>query len=132
MTKINCIIITKAKGIVIKKVSDSKDFFVWRKGIYNLDRTSVGLTKRPGFGLNPSPELIFIEGEPMPINSEVDPTLLLERIVIDNALKQVSDVRFPFLNWIMDILEFIKENPFTMIWFIIIFVVLYAVVVSFI
>lgn len=51
----------------ILKVSSNHDFFEWNLGVYMLDPESVNLTSKDDVSANPTPELVFREGDPVPL-----------------------------------------------------------------
>jgi hypothetical protein len=100
--------IKKDKTIQVIKVNPSDSNFKFNKGLYTLPKEAVNLTKYLNIGINPTPELIFTEGTPLPVNLKVGESQeFLESVVWANFLEQVASAR----SRIFDIFEEYLRHP---------------------
>lgn len=99
-------LITKDKKLIIKEVDNRKKFFDWNEGSYRLDGSCVRLTMKNG-GINPKAMIIFIEGNPISINSTVKEKSmdLLDEEIYRTDLESVAHVDrgLGILNWFKNI-----------------------------
>jgi hypothetical protein len=101
---INCRIFCKDRTIETVKVNARHQEFTFNKGLYVIPKEAVNLFKLEGKPRY-EPELVFIEGEPLPVNAEKTSTAssdFLTRIVIRNALKQSSRMKSEMFGLIAD------------------------------
>jgi hypothetical protein len=87
--KIRAYILTKGREVLIEEIDDYKDYFSLGSHLYYLDRKAVSLTSKDG-KLNPTPEVIYFEGVPIPVGSSENKSLL-DDVVADNFLRQFSE-----------------------------------------
>jgi hypothetical protein len=87
--KIKAYILTKGREVLIEEIDDYKDYFSLGNHLYYLDRKAVALTSKDG-KLNPTPEVIYFEGVPVPVGSSENKSLL-DDVVADNFLRQFSE-----------------------------------------
>ena len=104
---IKCLIIGKDRCITTVNVDSKKSNFTHNKGLYTIPKESVNLTEFPTAKKKSSyPELIFVEGEALPINnSGGDMSSFLEETVISNALKQTGK---PANDWMSIFKDYFK------------------------
>ena len=111
MTNIRCIVLTKGRAIKTFNVSDRKDYLVYKKGAYSLSKGMVNLTAHIDSELNPTPELIFVERNPLPLTIKPEASdnakQLLSATIVENALKSVT----PGKGLLGDILRDYASNP---------------------
>lgn len=106
MTLINCLIIGKDRHISTVKVDAKRANFAHNKGLYTIPKEAVNLTEFEGEKKEPYPELIYIEGVALPVNSTSgDVSGFLEETVLANALNQVARAKSDWMNVIFDYLH---------------------------
>lgn len=124
---ITCLIIGKDRCITTVKVDSKKSNFTHNKGLYTIPKESVNLTEFPDGKTESYPELIFIEGEALPINnSSGDMSSFLEETVISNALKQTGK---PANDW-MGIFKDYFRTPSKLIMAVFAFIILVSFIVG--
>lgn len=93
--------ITKDKTVVEIKANSAKPYLIWNEGVYKLESDAVNLHAN-GSNLNPIPEIIFFEDNPIPLGS-VGLKNVLTEVVVKNALENVVDEKPFSLSWIKDL-----------------------------
>jgi len=106
--KIHAIILRKNRSVETKKVHPDNTYFKSKGNLYTIPKEAVNLAIQKGKVNNPIPELVFVEGNPVPINVNLDITAtgFLEKLVIENALKSSGKPKGFALEAIM---AYIKE-----------------------
>jgi len=99
---INCLMIGKDRCITLVKVDAKKSNFTHNKGLYTIPKEAVNLTEFPDGKTESYPELVYIEGTPLPVNATTGEQEFLEHTVLANALSQVARAKSDWLNLIMD------------------------------
>lgn len=102
---INCLMIGKDRCITIVKVDAKKGNFTHNKGLYTIPKEAVNLTEFIDKNKESYPELIYIEGTPLPVNATTGEQEFLEHTVLANALSQVARAKSDWLNLIMDYIK---------------------------
>jgi len=87
--KIRAYILTKGREVLVEEIDDYKDYFNLGNHLYYLDRKAVALTSKDG-KLNPTPEVIYFEGVPVPVGGGENESLL-DDVVADNFLRQFGE-----------------------------------------
>ena len=84
---------TRDRSVKRLKVSDTKRSFVFRRGIYDLPVEAVNLSETKE-GLTPIPELVYIEGNPIPQTKEkqtgIELGTFMDDTIIENAISQTA------------------------------------------
>jgi len=114
--KIRCVILRRNRTQHVKKVDQRRGFFRFNRGIYLLRKEDINLTYKLSSlpHVNPTPELLFFEGDPIPVSHVHDEGRagkFLDSIVISNALEEIGQPRGIFFEVIGDYLR----NPFKII-----------------
>jgi len=130
MRKIKVYMITKSRHVDTFTIDDSIKFFRYRRGYYFVDRNAVNLTSKPNKIVNPTPELIYFEGNPLPVNSTVNINSLLDDVVLDNFFREVSGVKHTFLDKLFDYAFSLIKRPVKLLEYIILIIVAIFVVIS--
>ena len=120
--KIRCLILRKDKQIIEKKVNPNTSRFKYQGGLYTLNKEAVNITEYPERGVNPTPELIYVEGNPLPVNVSGNVMTFLDHLVVQNALQQVSNPRSKIFSLVADYVK----NPVKLIPLVIVFIILVA------
>jgi len=88
---ITCLIIGKDRVVNTVRIDPKKSNFTYNNGLYTLPKEAVNLTEFTDGKTESYPELIYVEGSPLPINDDSqDVSAFLDQTVIKNALKQTS------------------------------------------
>jgi hypothetical protein len=87
--KIRAYILTKGREVLVEEIDDYRDYFSLGSHLYYLDRKAVALTSKYG-KLNPTPEVIYFEGVPIPVGCSESKSLL-DDVVADNFLRQFGE-----------------------------------------
>lgn len=121
--KIRCIILRKDRSIEIVKANPSASHFRWKDGIYTIDKDAVNLTKKDG-NANPTPELIYIEGNPQPISIDGTESTqeFLEHTVIENILRATAEPT----GFILDIIGDYLKDPSKLLMLVIVLIIAIA------
>lgn len=128
MTNIHCLMIGKDRHITTVKVDARKANFTHNKGLYTIPKEAVNLAEFEDGKTEPYPELIYIEGTALPVNSiDGDVSGFLEETVLANALNQVARARSDFMLVIMDYMR----NPSKLIILTFVGIIVAAVVGAF-
>ena len=125
---INCLIVGKDRHIQIVKVDSKKANFYYNNGLYTVPMEAVNLTEYESGKKESYPELIYIEGNPLPVNySEGNVSGFLEQTVISNALKQVAKAKS---SWMLVIMDYAR-NPSKLIILTFVGIIIVAVIGGF-
>jgi hypothetical protein len=105
---INCLIIGKDRVITTVKVDAKKSNFTHNKGLYTIPKEAVNIAQFVDGKAASYPELIYIEGESLPVNDNTGTMAnFLEQTVMANILKQTSKAESSF----MEIIKDYAKNP---------------------
>lgn len=119
--RITCLIIGKDRHISTVKVDARKANFTHNNGLYTIPKEAVNLTEFDDGKTESYPELIYMEGEALPVNnSESDVSGFLAETVLTNFLKQVAQPKSDWMNVIFDYLH--NPNKLLMVAFVLIIV----------
>ena len=119
--KIRAYILTKGREVLIEEIDDYKDYFNLGNHLYYLDRKAVALTSKDG-KLNPTPEVIYFEGVPIPVGSSENESLL-DDVVADNFLRQFGEGMSVFGFFKNLYVKLKKSNPQTLLMWVIVLIV---------
>lgn len=91
--KIQVFMMTRDRSVKRLKVSDAKRSFEFRRGIYDVPVEAVNLSQRKS-GLTPIPELVYVEGNPIP-QTRTKQTgeelgTFMDDTIIENAIRQTA------------------------------------------
>ena len=101
-----CLMIKKDKSIQEISVDSTKSNFKFNNGLYTINKEAVNIIKMNQGGITVIPELIYVEGNPLPVNvTEGSVQDFLEHLVLKNALEQVAAPRSEFLDWFSNLLS---------------------------
>lgn len=81
-----CYIITKAKRVKMINIRESRPYLIYGEGVYKLDGKKVNLSYKEG-KINPTPELLYFENDPIPYDSTGEEEATEEKLVRDTFLK---------------------------------------------
>jgi len=87
-------LITKNKEVIFEEVSSRKKFFTWNEGVYRLESSCVRLSSCNG-KIGSEAELIFVENNPFPINSnstESEVKKMFNEEIVGNDIESVAHV----------------------------------------
>ena len=125
---IKCLIVGKDRHISIVKIDARKANFNHNNGLYTVPKEAVNLAEFEDGKTEGYPELIYIEGTPLPVNySEGNVAGFLEQTVIANALKQVVQAKS---NWVLIVADYAR-NPSKLIILAFVGIILAAVIGAF-
>jgi len=98
-TKIEIIMLRKNKTVERRRIKPDQPFLKIRGNLYTIPKEAVNLIVFEGEANNPHSELIYVEGDPIPVCTitDVKADAFLEKLVIDNALKSAGEPKGFFL-----------------------------------
>lgn len=116
--QIHCLMVGKDRAIEELRVDPSRSTFSHNRGLYTIPREAVNIAKftdpednkgrkKGNSKIKPYPELIYVEGNPQPVNLQnYDVQAFLDHIVLSNALQQVAA---PRSDWAIVFLDYVKH-----------------------
>lgn len=124
---IKCLIIGKDRHVNRVNVDARKSEFTFNSGLYTVPKEAVNLTEFADGKTECYPELVYIEGEALPVNQK-DGSIatFLEATVIENALKQTSRSKSDFMSVVYDYMR----NPPKLVMLLFVGIIALAVVGS--
>ena len=102
--KIKCLIIGKDRYITEVNVDSRKANFSYNEGLYIIPSGAVNLAEFADGKKEPYPELVYHENDPMPVNVKNAGSMaeFLDKEVVANAIKQISEPKSEFFTIISD------------------------------
>lgn len=106
-SKIKAIILCKNRTVKERKVNSLEPFFKVRGNLYTVPKEAVNLICYADKPNNPHAELIYIEGDPIPVStsSSLKSSEVLDAIVIKNALESAAQPRGFGMEILLDYLK---------------------------
>jgi hypothetical protein len=127
--KIRCYMIQTNKEISVLNIAPYNPHFSFHNGIYTINKQAVSLSNIQDKNAEPVPELVYMEGNPLPLNIKAGSTSeFLEKIVIENALKQISKPTGGFMLVVLDYFKHPSKIMLLAFSFLVIGAILYAVI----
>ena len=104
MNKIKIIILRKNRNADFTSISPDAPFFKRRGHLYTIPKEAICMAHFEYKTNNPRAELIYVEGDPIPISLEdtLVPVNVLSNLVIRNALKATGKPKTAILELVMD------------------------------
>jgi len=89
----------KNRTVEKRMISSTEPFFKVRGNLYTIPKEAVNLIVISGKGNNPHAELIYVEGNPIPVSkaTSINADDLLDKLVIENALRNTGQT--PSFAW---------------------------------
>lgn len=105
MVKTRVYIKRRNRTVDILEINTDKGFFVHGDNLYSVFPNAANLTWKPKVGVNPTPELVYFEDSPVPVNVPAEKSgELLDDFIIENALKQSAEITGPFTRLVISYL----------------------------
>ncbi len=92
MPKIKINILTKERMVKHLEKSLNADGVIYKNGFYSVEKEAINVTFKPTAMLNPSPELFYVESDPVPLMHKptLTPLQFLDRLIAINLLEQAT------------------------------------------
>lgn len=125
---IKCLVIGKDRCITEIKINPRKSNFTHNRGLYTIPKEAVNIAEHSNRKVEAYPELIFWEGNPLPVNlTEGNVQTFLGETVLSNALKQTSRSPSDFMAVVYDYMR----NPPKLVMLLFIGIIAVAAIGSF-
>ena len=97
----------KNRTVETRKVDPLESYFKVRGNLYTVPKEAVNLICYADKPNNPHAELIYIEGDPIPVSTaaSIDSNKILDAIVIKNALENAAQPRGFGMEILLDYLK---------------------------
>lgn len=99
--KIKIYLLRQDRTVKVVKVNEKKSKWIYNRGLYPINPSDVNLSAFP-YVPNPSPEIIFCEGNPQAIGSSEESIENFNRQNIRNAIEAAANIKS---NWALRLTE---------------------------